>query len=81
VNLQGNSIHDIRLAMGGVAHKPWRFTEAENYLKGKTASAANFKKAAELVMANAKGFGHNNFKLQLAPNTIIEALKTATGKS
>jgi xanthine dehydrogenase YagS FAD-binding subunit len=81
VELQGDTIKDVRLGMGGVAHKPWRLTEAENFLKGKSASEAVFRQAAELAMRGAKGYGHNNFKLKLAPNTIVEALKTATGKS
>lgn len=80
-DLEGNTIKDVRLAMGGVAHKPWRLMEAENFLKGKGASEANFRQAAVLAMKDAKGFGQNNFKLKLAPNTIVEALKTATGKS
>ncbi len=67
--------------MGGVAHKPWRLTEAESFLKGKAASEAVFRQAVELAMRGAKGYGHNNFKLKLAPNTVVEALKTATGKS
>jgi xanthine dehydrogenase YagS FAD-binding subunit len=81
VELKGDTIRGIRLGMGGVAHKPWRLTEAENFLKGKNASEAIFRQAAELAMRGAKGFGHNNFKLKLAPNTLVEALKTATGKS
>jgi xanthine dehydrogenase YagS FAD-binding subunit len=81
VDMQGDTIRDVRLAMGGVAHKPWRLTEAEAFLKNKPASEANYIKAAEIAMRNAKGYGHNNFKLKLAPNTIVEALKTATGKS
>jgi xanthine dehydrogenase YagS FAD-binding subunit len=81
LDMQGNTIREARLGMGGVAHKPWRLTEAENYLKGKRASEAVFREAAELAMRGAKGFGHNNFKLQMAPNTLVEALKTATGKS
>lgn len=81
VDLQGDTIRDVRLGMGGVAHKPWRLTEAENFLKGKTASEATFRQAADLVMKGAKGYGHNNFKLKLAPNTLVEALKTATGKA
>lgn len=81
VDMQGDTIKNVRLAMGGVAHKPWRLTEVENFLKGKAASEAVFRQAAELAMRNAKGYGHNNFKLKLAPNTLVEALKTATGKS
>lgn len=81
MELKGNAISDIRLAMGGVAHKPWRLTETENFLRGKTANDATFQQAAQISMKNAKGFGHNNFKLKLAPNTIVEALKTATAKS
>jgi xanthine dehydrogenase YagS FAD-binding subunit len=80
VDLQGGTIRDVRLAMGGVAHKPWRLTEAEAFLKGKAASEASFKQAAQIAMKGAKGYGHNNFKLQLAPNSIVEALKTATAK-
>lgn len=80
VDLQGDKINDVRLGMG-VAHKPWRLTEAENFLKGKTASEATFRQAAELALKGAKGFGQNNFKLKLAPNTLVEALKTATGKA
>jgi xanthine dehydrogenase YagS FAD-binding subunit len=81
VDLQGDSIKDVRLGMGGVAHKPWRLTEAENFLKGKTASEATFRQAAELALKGAQGYGHNNFKLKLAPNTLVEALKAATGKA
>lgn len=78
VDIKGKTIQDIRLAMGGVAHKPWRLTEAEQFLKGKSATEANFKQAAALAMKGAKGFGENDFKLTLAPNSIVEALKTAT---
>ena len=78
MDMQGSTIRDVRLAMGGVAHKPWRLPEAEAFLKGKTASEALFREAAALAMRGAKGFGHNNFKLGLAPTTIVEALKTAS---
>jgi xanthine dehydrogenase YagS FAD-binding subunit len=80
IDLQGDTIKDARLALGGVAHKPWRLLEAESFLKGKPASEASFRQAAALAMKGAKGYGYNNFKLQLAPNTLVEALKTATGK-
>lgn len=74
-------IKNARLAMGGVAHKPWRLTEAENFLKGKTANASNFEDAARIAMYGAKGFGENDFKLKLAPNSIIEALTVAKAKA
>jgi xanthine dehydrogenase YagS FAD-binding subunit len=81
LELNGNTIKNARLAMGGVAHKPWRLTETEKFLMGKSASKETFTKAAELAMKGAKGYGHNNFKLRLAPNAIVEALKKASGLS
>jgi xanthine dehydrogenase YagS FAD-binding subunit len=81
LDLKGNTINDVRLGMGGVAHKPWRLVEAENFLKGKAASETTFRQAAAIAMQGAKGYGHNNFKLKLAPNTLVEALKTATRKA
>lgn len=77
-DMKGKTIQDIRLAMGGVAHKPWRLTDAERYLKGKEATLEYFKQAATLAMQGAKGYGENDFKLTLAPNSIIEALQIAT---
>ena len=81
MDIQNNSIKDIRLGMGGVAHKPWRLTEVENFLRGKNVSEEVFRQAATLAMTNAKGYGHNNFKLKLAPNTLVEALKIASSKA
>lgn len=81
VSIKGGILQDVRLAMGGVAHKPWRLTVAESFLKGKTASIAHFQQAADLAIKDAKGYGHNNFKLKLAPNAIIDTLKTITGLS
>lgn len=65
--------------MGGVAHKPWRLTAAEQMLVGKVASIEVFHQAAEIAMQGAKGYGDNNFKLKLAPNSIVEALRIASG--
>lgn len=76
--MKRGTIQDIRLAMGGVAHKPWRLTEAEQFLRGKPATEANFRQAALLAMNGAKGYGDNDFKLTLAPNSLVDALKTAT---
>ena len=81
LEIKANTIVNARLAMGGVAHKPWRLTAAENFLKGKIVSVENFKQAAAIAMKDAKGYGYNNFKLKLAPNTIIETLKQVSGLS
>ena len=79
LKLNNNTITDARLAMGGVAHKPWRLKAAESFLKGKTASEANFADAARIAMQNAKGYGHNNFKIPMSTGTIIQALKNSAG--
>lgn len=81
LELDGDNIKQVRLAMGGVAHKPWRLTATENFLKDKAATASNFQQAATIAMKDAKGYGHNNFKLKLASNAIIESLKTALALS
>lgn len=81
LDMQGDIIQNARLAMGGVAHKPWRLTASEKFLKGKPASVDNFKQAAAIAMKDAKGYGYNNFKLTLAPNTIIQTLQTVSGIS
>ncbi len=67
--------------MGGVAHKPWRLIEAENFLKGKTANASNFEDAARIATHGAKGYGENDFKVKMAFNSIIEALTVAKSKA
>ena len=81
LELKDNLINDVRLAMGGVAHKPWRLLEAESFLKGKLATQTNFEQAAKIAMNNAKSFGENDFKLKMAPNSILEALNLAKAKS
>ncbi|MVN74940.1 xanthine dehydrogenase family protein subunit M [Hymenobacter sp. HMF4947] len=77
LDLDGNTIKAARLAMGGVAHKPWRLTAAEQVLVGKPATEDTFRQAATVAMQGAKAFKHNAYKLRLAPNTIVQALKTA----
>ncbi|HVI47655.1 MAG TPA: xanthine dehydrogenase family protein subunit M [Chitinophaga sp.] len=77
LDLSNNTIRSARLAMGGVAHKPWRLYEAENALAGKTATEENFRIAANVAVQNAKPHKHNTFKVDLAVNSIIIALKKA----
>lgn len=77
LDLDGTTIKGARLAMGGVAHKPWRLAAAEQALVGKPATEATFRQAAAVAMQGAKAFKHNAYKLRLGPNTIVQALKTA----
>ena len=78
LDINGSTITAARLAMGGVAHKPWRLHSAEDFLKGKTASDEVFAQAAKLAMEGAKAYQYNQFKLTMAPNAIVQALKTAS---
>ncbi len=78
LDMDGTTIRDCRLAMGGVAHKPWRLHTAETFLKGKPATEDMFKQAAGIAMQGAKAYHYNKFKLTLAPNSILQALKTAS---
>jgi xanthine dehydrogenase YagS FAD-binding subunit len=78
LDIEGTTIRGARLAMGGVAHKPWRLHGAEAFLKGKPANAATFRQAAEIAMQGAKAYQYNKFKLTLAPNAIVQALQTAS---
>ncbi|WP_231460289.1 MULTISPECIES: xanthine dehydrogenase family protein subunit M [unclassified Pedobacter] len=75
--LEGNKILSAHIAMGGVAHKPWRALKAEALLKGKIASTANFTAAAQAEMTEAKPLSHNKFKVALGRNTIVSALEIA----
>ncbi|WP_347160050.1 FAD binding domain-containing protein [Pontibacter chitinilyticus] len=79
LHIDNNTIKDARLAMGGVAHKPWRLSEAEKALIGKPASEQTFQQAAEIAMRGAKAFEHNAYKLRLGPKAIVQALQTAAG--
>jgi xanthine dehydrogenase YagS FAD-binding subunit len=79
LDIRDGIIKDARLAMGGVAHKPWRLFDAERSLIGKKPTEENFTQAAQLAMQGAKAFEYNAFKLKLAPATIAEALKHASG--
>jgi len=77
LELDGNRIRQVRIALGGVAHKPWRATEAEQFLVGKEATEAHFRQAAELEMKNARPLEHNAFKVELGKRAIARALMQA----
>lgn len=75
----GNTIQKVQLAMGGVAHKPWRLTAVEKMLEGKSLSRASFEAAANIAMEGAQGFGQNNFKINMGKAAVLEALLKAAG--
>jgi len=77
LEMDGDIVKEARVALGGVAPKPWRDPMAEALLKGRSATRDNFHRAAEAMLRDAKGFGHNNFKIELAKNTIVRALSQA----
>ncbi len=77
LDLEGGRIKAGRLALGGVAHKPWRSAEAEAVLRGQTAGQEAFAQAADVLLRDAKGFGHNNFKIDLARRAIVRTLTQA----
>jgi len=69
--LENGKIKEARIALGGVAHKPWRVKEAEDFLVDKDASRENFLQAAEMIVKGAVGFEHNIFKIGLAKKAIV----------
>jgi xanthine dehydrogenase YagS FAD-binding subunit len=77
LEMNGATIKSAGLALGGVAHKPWRSLEAEKSLAGATASPEAFKKAADLAVAGAHPYEHNAFKIELAKQSIVRALTLA----
>jgi xanthine dehydrogenase YagS FAD-binding subunit len=77
LELDDGTIREARLALGGVAHKPWRDPSAEATLRGEPANEATFARAADLYLRDAKGYAHNAFKVDLARRGIIRALQQA----
>ena len=77
LELDGDTIKSARLALGGVAHKPWRTREAEALLQGKPATRESFEAAAALVVAEAKPQSENGFKVELARRAIVRGLEQA----
>jgi xanthine dehydrogenase YagS FAD-binding subunit len=71
---EDGAIRDLRLALGGVAHKPWRALAAEAILRGAPASEAAFRDAAETELAAARPLSGNGFKVELAKRTMVAVL-------
>ena len=79
LELDGGTVRDVRLALGGVATKPWRAWKAEEALKGSPATADSFRAAAEAELADARPLRDNAFKVELARRTISAVLDELTG--
>jgi xanthine dehydrogenase YagS FAD-binding subunit len=73
-------VRDVRLALGGVAHKPWRAVRAEAALRGRPATVESFRTAAEAELADAKPLRDNAFKVPMAKNAIVATLRELAGK-
>jgi xanthine dehydrogenase YagS FAD-binding subunit len=72
-------IRDVRLALGGVAHKPWRAFRCEGALRGAPAKEESFRRAAEAELKGAVGLTHNGFKIELARRVIVSTLAELVG--
>jgi xanthine dehydrogenase YagS FAD-binding subunit len=77
LRIEDGVVAEARLALGGVAHKPWRDTAAEALLVGNPPDRERFEAAAEQVLAGAQGYAHNSFKIELARRAIVRGLSQA----
>ena len=77
LEIEGKTIREARLALGGVAHKPWRRPDAELALCGQAANEVNFARAADLLLQGARSYSHNAFKIGLARRAIVRPLSQA----
>ena len=78
LDVEGGSVREARLALGGVAHKPWRATAGEDALRGAPAVEASFRRAADVALGEAVGLAHNAFKIDLAKRVILASLNELT---
>lgn len=79
LELEGDRVKQARIALGGVAHKPWRAKAAETALVGRPANGESFAAAAQAEMKAAKPLEHNAFKVPMAQHAIVRALSRAAG--
>ncbi len=77
IDIDGGTIRDARIALGGVGTKPWRALEAEQALRGRTAGRQSYRAAADAALAGAVPRRHNAFKIELAKRVIVRALTRA----
>ncbi|QDZ29592.1 xanthine dehydrogenase family protein subunit M [Noviherbaspirillum sp. UKPF54] len=79
LDLRDGVVREAALALGGVAHKPWRTAQAEAALAGRTLDAQSMQAAAAALLQGARPYQHNGFKVDLARRAVIRALSTAGG--
>ncbi|MDQ3600636.1 MAG: xanthine dehydrogenase family protein subunit M [Actinomycetota bacterium] len=77
-DIGGGTVRDARIALGGIAHKPWRATRAEEVLRGAPATEETFRRAADAELATAQPLPDNAFKVPLARNTLVSVLRDLT---
>ncbi|MGR3248776.1 MAG: FAD binding domain-containing protein [Paracoccus sp. (in: a-proteobacteria)] len=77
LDMDGDTVREARLGLGGVATVPWRAREAEGFLAGKALTEDVATQAAQIAFQGAQGFGHNDFKIPLGQNTVVKALLDA----
>jgi xanthine dehydrogenase YagS FAD-binding subunit len=81
LELRGGTVADARVALGGVAHKPWRDRRAEELLIGHRPARDSYQRVADALLRDAEGFGHNTFKIELAKRAIVRGLTQAAAGS
>jgi xanthine dehydrogenase YagS FAD-binding subunit len=79
LDLADGEVRDVRIAFGGLAHKPWRARVAEDLLRGAAADEQSFRRAAEAELAQAEPLRDNAYKVELARNTLVRTLLELSG--
>ena len=79
LEVEDGVVGDVRIALGGVAHKPWRAWKAESALRGGPATEEAFRDAMDAELADAKPLAHNAFKIELARRTVAAVLNELNG--
>jgi xanthine dehydrogenase YagS FAD-binding subunit len=81
IDASGGTVRTARVALGGLAHKPWRVESAEAAMVGRPATEATFASAADAILAGARGYGGNDFKIPLAHRTIVAVLRQSASQA
>ena len=80
VDARGGTIRDARIALGGVAHRPWRASAAEDVLRGTRATVQSIEAAATAELERAAPLRDNAYKVDLARNLIVDTVQNLVGR-